>query len=132
MKTELMNLAKNVRRLRLGIHYSQEALAFESGLNRTYICDIERATRNLSFGSLLKVARGLRTTVSELTQDVDTAAQPPSEGSGNSSLAAASNQSDSASETNGSVDKRLGVGQSQSPSRSLPSARASQRSISRK
>ena len=84
MKTELVNLAKNVRRLRKSIHLSQEDLAFESGLNRTYICDIERAARNLSFGSLLKVARGLRTTVSELTHAVDTAVQASSHESGNS------------------------------------------------
>jgi transcriptional regulator with XRE-family HTH domain len=93
MKTELINLAKNVRRLRHSIDYSQEDLAFESGLNRTYICDIERAARNLSFGSLLKVARGLRTTLSELTHDVDTAVQAPSEGSCASSAQPKSSES---------------------------------------
>lgn len=91
MNTELMNLAKNIRRLRNSIEYSQEDLAFESGLNRTYICDVERAARNLSFGSLLKIARGLGTTLSELTRSVDIRVQSQSDGNAPVLSAPASN-----------------------------------------
>lgn len=35
-----------MRRLRAGRDWSQEHLAFEVGLNRTYVSDMERSARN--------------------------------------------------------------------------------------
>jgi len=53
----------------LGI--SQEELGFRCGLHRTYISDLERGLRNVSFGGLLAIARGLETTISELTRGIE-------------------------------------------------------------
>lgn len=39
-------IGKNVRRIRQERGWSQEDLAFESGLHRTYISGIERGVRN--------------------------------------------------------------------------------------
>lgn len=63
-------LGENIRRARRTRNISQEELAFRSGLHRTYLSDVERGARNPSFASLLAVARGLGSTVSELTRDI--------------------------------------------------------------
>lgn len=39
-------LGANVRRLRLAKELSQEDYAFEAGVHRTYVSDIERGARN--------------------------------------------------------------------------------------
>lgn len=49
----------NVQRLRRGLDWSQEDLAFESGLHRTYISGIERGTRNPTVTILAKLAKAL-------------------------------------------------------------------------
>ena len=67
---ELAALGQNIRRARKILSISQEELAFRCELHRTYLSDIERGARNLSFSSLLALARGLGSTVSELTQDI--------------------------------------------------------------
>ncbi len=66
----LLRLGENVRRLRDGLNLSQEALAFESGLDRTYIGGVERGERNLTILSALKIAGALSVTLSELTKEV--------------------------------------------------------------
>ncbi len=71
MNAELSMLGENIRIRRRNLRISQEKLAESCGLHRTYVCDIERGARNVSFGSLLKLAHGLGTTVSELTQHVE-------------------------------------------------------------
>jgi transcriptional regulator with XRE-family HTH domain len=67
---ELAKLGENIRRLRQSLKVSQDAFADRCGLHRTYLSDIERGARNVSFGSLLKLARGSRTTISELMRGV--------------------------------------------------------------
>ena len=53
-------LAKNMRRLRATRGLSQEALAYESGLNRTYLSGVERSERNVSIDNIARIARGLQ------------------------------------------------------------------------
>ena len=48
-KSELRDvLARNMRRLRAERGLSQERLAFEAGLNRTYLSAVERSEQNIS------------------------------------------------------------------------------------
>ena len=72
MNTELLALGGNIRRLRQKLTISQEELAQRCALHRTYMSDVERVNRNLSFLSLLAVARGLGVTIAELTRNVET------------------------------------------------------------
>lgn len=53
-------LAWNVRRLRVQRKMSQEQLAFESELDRTYISAIERKVWNASLSSIEKIAIALQ------------------------------------------------------------------------
>jgi transcriptional regulator with XRE-family HTH domain len=76
MNTDFQILGENIRRVRQRLNLSQETLAGMCGLHRSYICDIERGTRNLSVGSLLKLAQGLGTTISEITRNVGSGACP--------------------------------------------------------
>jgi transcriptional regulator with XRE-family HTH domain len=76
-KSELLKLGENIRRSRRNLHITQEALAEQCGLHRTYLCDVERGARNVSFISISKLAKGLRTSISELMLNVETEA--PSE-----------------------------------------------------
>ncbi len=49
----------NVRRIRQERGYSQEGLAFECGLHRTYISGVERGIRNPTILVLDRIASGL-------------------------------------------------------------------------
>jgi transcriptional regulator with XRE-family HTH domain len=42
------SLAKNMRRLRAARKLTQEAPAYDSGINRTYLSAVERSERNVS------------------------------------------------------------------------------------
>ena len=53
-------LAKNMRRRRAARGLSQEALAHESGINRTYLSGVERSERNVSIDNIARIARGLK------------------------------------------------------------------------
>jgi DNA-binding XRE family transcriptional regulator len=52
-------LAKNMRRIRAERGLSQEALAHECGINRTYLSAVERAERNVSVDNIARIALGL-------------------------------------------------------------------------
>lgn len=45
--------------LRRELGLSQEALAFEAGLHRTFIAHVERGARNLSIDNIERIAIGL-------------------------------------------------------------------------
>ncbi|MEY8688614.1 MAG: helix-turn-helix domain-containing protein [Leptothrix sp. (in: b-proteobacteria)] len=52
-------LALNLIRLRGERGWSQEALAFEAGLDRTFVAHVERKVRNISLDNIEKLARAL-------------------------------------------------------------------------
>lgn len=51
--------ADNVRRRRAELGWSQEMLAAEAKLHRTYVGSIERAERNVSLDNIAKLAAAL-------------------------------------------------------------------------
>jgi transcriptional regulator with XRE-family HTH domain len=59
-------LAENVKQARKGLGLSQEALALETEIDRTYISGIERAKRNPSLTLIVKLANELKTTPAAL------------------------------------------------------------------
>ena len=59
-------LAKNLKALRLERGLSQEQLADEIGIHRTYASDLERGTRNPSILVLERIAIALEVTPGEL------------------------------------------------------------------
>jgi transcriptional regulator with XRE-family HTH domain len=62
----LLLLGKRVHELRTAKKWSQEEFAHVSGLHRTYIGQIERGEKNISFANLSKIAAVLGVTMSEL------------------------------------------------------------------
>ena len=59
-------LAANVRRLRKARGLSQEQLAFESGIHRTYISGVERTVRNPTIVIVGRIAGALGVEPAEL------------------------------------------------------------------
>lgn len=59
-------LALNVIRLRGERGWSQEALAFEAGLHRTFVAHVERRARNISLDNVERLALALGVRVDEL------------------------------------------------------------------
>lgn len=55
-----------VRELRLARGLSQEALAHEAGLDRTYIGGVERGERNISLVNISKIADALKVHAKDL------------------------------------------------------------------
>lgn len=59
-------LGQNVRACRLERGMSQEQLAFEAGMKRTYLSDLERGTRNPSVRAVGRLAAALGVSPAEL------------------------------------------------------------------
>lgn len=55
-----------VRRLRKDLGLSQEELASQANLDRTFISHIERGTRSITIESIEKVSRALNVDIQEL------------------------------------------------------------------
>ena len=64
----LIAFGTRVRDLRLKLGLSQEELATESGLDRTYVSGIECGKRNVALLNVAALARSLGVSVSELTK----------------------------------------------------------------
>lgn len=62
----LQKLGLAIRELREKRGWSQEELAYQSGLHRTYIGAVERAERNITVLNLQKIARALDATMRDL------------------------------------------------------------------
>lgn len=59
-------LAETVKRARKAAGMTQEELAFEAGLDRTYISQVERQKRNVTVIVLARIAKALGTTPDKL------------------------------------------------------------------
>ena len=59
-------LGANLKRLRRAKGWSQEEYAFEAGIHRTYVSDIERGARNPTIEILVKLALPLGVEPAEL------------------------------------------------------------------
>jgi len=60
------HLAKNMRLLRTVLGWSQETLAMNAGLDRTFVGAIERAERNLTLATAEKIANVFQLSVADL------------------------------------------------------------------
>jgi transcriptional regulator with XRE-family HTH domain len=60
-------LGVRIKAMRQERGLSQENLAFEAGLDRSYIGGVERGERNITFRSLALIAKALKTDVGILT-----------------------------------------------------------------
>lgn len=64
----LGNVIRNVRKAR---KLTQEALAFESGVNRTYLSQIERGLQNPTIETLFRLTHALKIPAADIIQAVE-------------------------------------------------------------
>jgi transcriptional regulator with XRE-family HTH domain len=65
MKAQAL-VARNIRKLRVGRGLSQEALAVDAGIDRTYVSRLERGLENPSVAVLEKLAIALKVAIPDL------------------------------------------------------------------
>lgn len=70
-------VAANVRQARKAAGLSQEELALEAEVDRTYVSQVERAKRNITVVVLSRLARALRTTPAALVSSAGAAESRP-------------------------------------------------------
>lgn len=58
--------SRNLRRARRLREMSQEALALQAGLSRTYVSEVERGERNVSIDNMDHLAKALRVPLRDL------------------------------------------------------------------
>ncbi|WP_338466793.1 helix-turn-helix transcriptional regulator [Novosphingobium sp. ZN18A2] len=63
-------LGQRIRARRRELGMTQEGLAHEAGLDRSYVGRIERGEHNLTFVALVKLCRAMRCDVAALTQEL--------------------------------------------------------------
>lgn len=59
-------VGQNIRKYREKAGFTQEELAFEAGLHRAYIGQIERGEKNIGIKNLQKIANTLKIKISKL------------------------------------------------------------------
>jgi transcriptional regulator with XRE-family HTH domain len=69
-ETLLHELAQKIKKRRNELNISQEKLAEKCDFDRTYISLLERAKRNPSYLSLVKLCNGLEIELSELLRSI--------------------------------------------------------------
>jgi len=67
----LAAFGSNVRKAREAKDFTQEKLAEKADLDQTYISGIERGVRNPSVISIVRIAKALGTTVSEISKGIE-------------------------------------------------------------
>lgn len=67
----LIAFGDRIREFRFEAELTQEELAEAAGLHWTYIGQIERGERNLTYLNVLRLARGLELTPSELLEEIE-------------------------------------------------------------
>ena len=67
----------NVRKLRVPKGWSQERLALESNVDRTYIGKVERGSENVTISTLELIAKALEVPVATLLIEPDSNETPP-------------------------------------------------------
>jgi len=60
-----LKIGQRIRELRKKLKISQEALAYEAEVDRTYITDIENGRRNVSVEILERIIKALKVSISE-------------------------------------------------------------------
>jgi len=60
-----------IKQLRTERNLSQETLAFDADIDRTYISDIEKGDRNISIQVAFKLANALQISFSELIKKIE-------------------------------------------------------------
>lgn len=63
-------LGKRIRARRSELGMSQERLAHEAGLDRSYVGRIERGEHNLTFTALVRLCRAMKCDVASLTPNI--------------------------------------------------------------
>jgi transcriptional regulator with XRE-family HTH domain len=66
-----LNFSKNLKKFRLEKGLSQEGLADECGLHRTYVSSVERGERNITVDNMEKLAIALGVDLRELISPND-------------------------------------------------------------
>lgn len=70
MEPYLDILGQRIRAKRRGLDMSQEGLAHEAGLDRSYVGRIERGEHNLTVLALIKLCRAMRCDAATLMQGI--------------------------------------------------------------
>lgn len=66
----LVLLGLQIKEKRKSKGFTQESLAFEAGIDRSYIGGVERGERNISFLTLVNIARCLSCDISSLSKGI--------------------------------------------------------------
>lgn len=62
-------LSINIKKYREKMGFTQEELAFRSGLHRTYISSVERTERNISIDAMEKIANAFKVPLIKLLEE---------------------------------------------------------------
>lgn len=62
----VVTLGRNIRRLRKDAGLSQEQLAFDAGIKRSYLSDMERGVRNPTVRAVGRIAAALNVSPADL------------------------------------------------------------------
>jgi transcriptional regulator with XRE-family HTH domain len=62
---------ENLRRIRRKKGFSQEGLALDAQLNRSYLGSVERGERNISLINIVRLAKTLGVTAAELVRGLE-------------------------------------------------------------